>query len=321
MPQELKRMSTNRKWIPARKSHLHFYDDIPLYYRTPSGNIALYKPAGMSFSSESLDKKFSIDEYFIHPDNRLESIEAAQTGFNSELRHKISTENISDVKTSLVDLVEETLAAPRGGGLKKSPQTVYEMVDGFSLQPTVIKNFARISFNDYTTALHSVNVMALTIGYCYYVALSEKETKQLGLAALLHDVGKTEVPGHILKASRRLTDEEFEKVKSHTTLGFEMLNLYQEKEIRDAALASIEHHEKLDGSGYPEGKKDISYTGRVLAIIDCYEAVTNDDRPYRTALSPISALELLKKDVDQGKLDKDIFRDFAYSLTNFKKAI
>jgi HD-GYP domain-containing protein (c-di-GMP phosphodiesterase class II) len=163
--------------------------------------------------------------------------------------------------------------------------------------------------------------MALTIGYCYYVALSEEETKKLGLAALLHDVGKTEIPSHILKASRRLTDDEFEKVKSHTTLGFEMLSLYQEKEIKDAALASKEHHEKLDGSGYPEGKKNISYTGRVLAIIDCYEAITNDDRPYRTALSPISALELLKKDVDQGKLDAKIFRDFAYSLTNFKKAI
>jgi len=84
-------MTTNRKWIPARKSHLHYYDDIPLYYRTPSGNISLYKPPGMSFTHESLEKKFSIDEYYIHPDNRLESIEAAQKGFNSELKkQKIS---------------------------------------------------------------------------------------------------------------------------------------------------------------------------------------------------------------------------------------
>ncbi|MBI9106315.1 MAG: HD domain-containing protein [Spirochaetales bacterium] len=314
-------MSINRKWISARKSHLHFYNEIPLYYRTPSGNIALYKPAGMSFSSESLERKYSIDEYFIHPDNRLESIDAAQNGFNSELRQKISEENIADVKTSLVDLIEETLSAPRGGGLSRSPQTVNQMIDGFALKPTIMKNFAKISFNDYTTALHSVNVMALTIGYCYYAALSENETKQLGLSALLHDVGKTEIPPYILKASRKLSDEEFEKVKEHTTLGFEMLNLYQEEEIKNAAMASIEHHEKLDGSGYPTGKTDISYSGRVLAIIDCYEAITNDDRPYRTALSPINALELLKKDVDQGKLDKEIFRNFAYSLTNFRKGL
>lgn len=312
-------MSIKQKWIPARKSHLHFYNEIPLYYRTPSGQISLYKPAGMTLTDESLKSKFAIDEFFIHPDNRLESIEAAQKGFNLELKNNISKAEISDIKNSLVDLVEETLTAPRAGGLKRVPQTVNQLVDGFSFQPTVIKNFAKISFSDYTTALHSINVMALTIGYCYYVSHSENETKKLGLAALLHDVGKTEVPSYILKASRRLSDEEFEKIKAHTTMGYEILNLYNEDEITEAAIGSIEHHEKLDGSGYPEGKTDISYIGRVLAVIDCYEAITNDDRPYRTALSPINALELIKKDVDQGKLDKRVFKDFAYSLTNFKK--
>ena len=287
---------------------------------TPAGQISLYKPAGMPLTDESLKSKFAIDEFFIHPDNRLESIEAAQKGFNLELQKNITQAEISDIKNSLVDLVEETLSAPRAGGLKRVPQTVNQMVDGFSLKPTVIKNFAKISFNDYTTALHSINVMALTIGYCYYVSHSESDTKKLGLAALLHDVGKTEVPGYILKASRRLSDDEFEKIKAHTTLGYEILKLYNEEEILDAAIGSIEHHEKLDGSGYPKGIKDISYIGRVLAVIDCYEAVTNDDRPYRTALSPMNALELIKKDVDQGKLDKQIFRDFAYSLTNFKKS-
>lgn len=312
-------MSTNKKWIPARKTHLHYYDGIPLYYRTPSGNISLYKPAGMSFSHDSLEKKFAIDEFFIHPENRLESIEAAQMGFNSELRNQISNDEISDIKTSLTDLVEETLSAPRAGGLTRVPQTVNQLVDGFSFNPNVIKNFAKMSFNDYTTALHSVNVMALTIGYCYYVSLPEEETRKLALAALLHDVGKTEVPAHILKASRRLSDEEFDKVKSHTTLGYEILESYNEKGISEIASGCMEHHEKLDGSGYPKGIKNISYMGRVLAVIDCYEAITNDDRPYRTALSALNALELLKKDVDAGKLDAKIFRDFAYSLTNFKR--
>lgn len=117
-------MAVNNKWIPARKSHLHYYDEIPLYYRTPSGNITLYKPAGMSFSHESLERKYAIDEFFIHPENRLESIEAAQKGFNSELRTQISNEDLGDIKTALTDLVEETLSAPRAGGLTKMPQTV-----------------------------------------------------------------------------------------------------------------------------------------------------------------------------------------------------
>ena len=177
-------MTANKKWIPARKSHLHFYNDIPLYYRTPSGNITLYKPAGMSFTHESLESKFAIDEFFIHPDNRLESLEAAQNGFNTELKKNITKEDITELKTSLVDLVEETLSAPRAGGLKKIPMTINQMVDGFSIKPSVIKNFAKISFNDYTTALHSVNVMALTIGYCYYISLPPEETRKIGLCCI-----------------------------------------------------------------------------------------------------------------------------------------
>ncbi len=313
-------MNQNKTWIPARKSHLRYYDGIPVYYRTPKGNISLYKPAGMPFTHESLKSKFSIDEFFIHPDNRLESIAATQKGFNSELKENISKANIDYVKTSLVGTIEETLSSPRSGGLKETPQTVNSVVEGFSAKPNVIKSLAKMSFNDYTTAIHSVNVMALTISYCYYTALGEKETKQLAMAALLHDVGKTEIPSSLLKASRKLSDEEFEIIKSHTTHGYEILKLYKDDEIKDIATACIDHHEKLDGSGYPNGKKDISYIGRVLAVIDCYEAITNDDRPYRTSLRPIDALRLIKKEVDQGKLDKKIFRDFAYSLTNFKKA-
>ena len=68
----------------------------------------------MSFTHESLESKFAIDEFFIHPDNRLESLEAAQNGFNTELKKNITKEDITELKTSLVDLVEETLSAPRG---------------------------------------------------------------------------------------------------------------------------------------------------------------------------------------------------------------
>ncbi|MDC7125151.1 MAG: HD domain-containing protein [Spirochaetales bacterium] len=311
-------MAAKKNWIPARKSHLRFYDNIPLYYRSPSGNIILYKPAGMSISDQSLQRKYSIDEFFIHPDNRLESIDAAQKGFSKDLIEQIQTKDAGKLKDSLVDLVEETLAAPRAGGISSIPKTVNALVNNFSEKPSVIKNFTKISFSDYTTALHSVNVMALTISYCYFIGLSETETQEMGLAALLHDIGKTEIPSNILKASRRLSDNEFSIVKSHTTKGLDILNLYNEPEIINAAAGAIEHHERLDGSGYPNGIINISYIGRVLAIVDCYEAVTNDDRPYRTAMAPMEALEIIKKDVDSGKLDKEIFKDFAYSLASRK---
>jgi HD-GYP domain-containing protein (c-di-GMP phosphodiesterase class II) len=161
--------------------------------------------------------------------------------------------------------------------------------------------------------------MALTIGYCFYNHMTEKETREFGLAALLHDLGKTEIPGEILTANRALTDLEFIQMKKHPAIGFDILK-YTGLDIKIATEGALEHHEKLDGSGYPEGKTNISECGMLLGIIDCYEAITNDDRPYRTAMQPMTALQILQDDVEKGKYNKKIFATFAYSLTDFNRS-
>jgi len=93
------------------------------------------------------------------------------------------------------------------------------LVREYSTNPEIIKTFASISFKDYSTVIHSVNVMALTLGFCFHSKLPLNETKHLGLSALLHDVGKTEIPDTILKAPRKLTDEEFKTMKRHPKIG------------------------------------------------------------------------------------------------------
>jgi HD-GYP domain-containing protein (c-di-GMP phosphodiesterase class II) len=80
------------------------------------------------------------------------------------------------------------------------------------------------------------------------------------------------------------------------------------------ARGALEHHEKLDGSGYPKGTRHISFVGQLLGIIDCYEALTNEERPYRSAKSPLETLKVIKKDVEAGKFDRIIFEKFCYSL-------
>ena len=78
----------------------------------------------------------------------------------------------------------------------------------------------------------------------------------------------------------------------------------------------MEHHEKLDKSGYPNGKGNMSDISQIIGIIDCYEALTNDDRPYRSAMAPYDALNIIKKDVVEGKFRKEVFEKFTYSLAN-----
>jgi len=311
-------MLNNKKWIQIRNSNLKYYEEVELYYNSPSGNIVLYKPEGMKFNDESLDKKY-IDDLYIQPKDKIKCLRAAQKGFSDGLVSNIVKQDTAKVKTDLVNLVDETLSQPRSGGLETAPSLIDNIISGYSSQPDVVKNLARISFTDYTTTIHSINVMALTVGYCFYNKMTEEETRQFGLAALLHDVGKTEIPGEILTANRALTDVEFMQMKKHPSIGYDILK-YTGINLKAATEGALEHHEKLDGSGYPEGKTKISECGMLLGIIDCYEAITNDDRPYRSAMQPMAALQILKKDVDKGKYDKKIFESFAYSLTDFNRS-
>ncbi len=311
-------MLKNNKWIQVRNSNLKYYEEVELYYKNPSGNIVLYKPEGMKFDDKSLDRKY-IDDLYIQPKDKIKCLRAAQKGFSEGLVQNIVKQDTNTVKNELVNLVDETLSQPRSGGLETAPNLINNIISGYSSQPDVIKNLARISFTDYTTTIHSINVMALTIGYCFYNHMTENETRDFGLAALLHDVGKTEIPAEILTAGRGLTDLEFIQMKKHPRIGFDILK-YTGMDIKIATEGALEHHEKLDGSGYPEGKTNISECGMLLGIIDCYEAITNDDRPYRTAMQPMAALQILKEDVAKEKYNRKIFETFAYSLTDFNRS-
>lgn len=309
-----------KRWIPVRKSNLKYYDDVELYYRNPAGRIVIYKPAGMNFSDASLDAKPYLGSLYIRPEDKIRALREAQKGFSTNLTHRLAKagkQELTEIRDDLAMIVDETLSEPRSGSLNVLPGFVSSVVDAYSEQPDIIKYLARISHTDYSTAIHSINVMALTIGYCYYTQRSEEQTHALGLAALLHDVGKVDIDPNVLTAARRLTDDEFAEMARHPVAGARILNEY-EGDFSTAIEGTLHHHLKLDGSGYPENTKGpISETGRIISIIDAYEALTNDERPYRSAMRPIAALKLLKADVDAGKYDRTIFAQFAYSLTDF----
>jgi len=305
------------EWIEVRKTNLKYYDDIDLFYMAPSGEILLYKQAGLVYD-ESYQARYPYKgKLYITPEDKLKSLQIIQKEFSRNLTSNLKKKKTSEVKKELVSIVGETLSQPRSGSLRIVPSTVNAIVESYSDQPLIVKNLAIMSHIDYSTTIHSINVMALMINYCFYTNKPEHVTKEYGMAALLHDVGKADdsFPDTILKENRKLTDREFEVVKTHPTLGVDILKEYG-TELEQAIPGALEHHEKLDGSGYPEGKTSISECGRILGIIDCYEAITNDERPYRSAMLPIKALTLIKDEVDIGHFDKDIFRDFAYSLVD-----
>ncbi len=300
--------------IMARKSQLNFYRDVELYKKAGGGGFVLYKQSGMTLNDMRIEEGMHPSELYIKYNDKIRGIQEAQKGFNRQLKTDVESGNPAKVKETLITVVEETLTEPRSGSLEGVSETVSTLVSDYSKESDVVRSLIDLSYTDYSTVLHSINVMAFALGFAFYFNYSQAEAKALGLSALLHDVGKTKISKEVLTVPRKLTDEEFEEIKRHTTIGYHILRECKFND-RSINLGALEHHEKLDGSGYPNNKTRISPTAQIIGIIDCYEALTNDDRPYRSAIGAFDALnQIIAKDVENGKFNKDIYSNFVRSL-------
>jgi len=155
--------------------------------------------------------------------------------------------------------------------------------------------FSRLKTRDEYTALHCLSVSVLAAGFARYLGHDDREVEDIALAGLLHDVGKIHLDQAILNKPDRLTPEEYEHVKQHPALGFQLLT---EQSAGDwPLLAAHSHHERLDGRGYPQGLKanEIPYVARLIAVIDCYDAITSH-RVYDAARSTNKAFKVLMEE-------------------------
>jgi HD-GYP domain-containing protein (c-di-GMP phosphodiesterase class II) len=195
-------------------------------------------------------------------------------------------------------------------------EAVLPLVDEISASITrnegALISLVRLKTQDDYTYMHSVAVCALMTALAKRLELSELEIKQVGLAGLLHDVGKTKIPLDVLNKPGALTDREFDLVKLHPQRGYELL---VEAKINDPVALDVclHHHEKLDGSGYPYGFKDadISIYAKMGAVCDVYDAVTSN-RPYKSGWEPGMSLKRMAQWVTH--FDQTIFKAFVQSV-------
>lgn len=175
-----------------------------------------------------------------------------------------------------------------------------------SIESVLISMANAVEAKDIFTRGHSLRVsdMAATLGR--KMNLPEGEIDALRLGGILHDIGKIGVPGELLNRPGRLTSDEFEIVKTHPGAGCTICQPL-EKTLGPALDVVRHHHERLDGSGYPDGLRgeELSVIARIAATADIFDALISN-RPYRSAMSRREAVAVLGREADEGKLDKTI---------------
>ncbi len=165
------------------------------------------------------------------------------------------------------------------------------------------------TYDDYTFR-HSVNVTALSLTIGREIGLERSELQMLAMGGLFHDIGKMEISLDILNKKGPLDDEERKEVQNHPLRGFDLLSERTETEPLIWALAR-QHHESLDGSGYPDRRKagDIHPWAKLITVADIWDALRSD-RPYKKGWPADKVIELLKSLEMKGKLDRKTLRTF-----------
>lgn len=190
---------------------------------------------------------------------------------------------------------------------------VEEISSSVLRNPGALIGLARLKDKDDYTYMHSVAVCALMVALARQLNLSEEETRQAGLAGLLHDVGKMMIPLEVLNKPGKLTDEEFTIVKSHPAEGHKIL--LEGQGVGDIALdVCLHHHEKTNGSGYPNRlpNEQISLYAKMGAVCDVYDAITSD-RPYKNGWEPAESLRKMAE-WSNGHFDPLVFQAFVKSI-------
>ncbi len=176
-----------------------------------------------------------------------------------------------------------------------------------SRNPETLRALLALMRHDSSVYIHSVNVAIYSTILAIQMGVAHEDVGRLSRAAFLHDVGKTRIPIDLLNKRGELTAEEWKVIRKHPEWSVEMLS-DQLPKLPLAREIILQHHERLDGKGYPYGLSgdEIHPLARVVAVTDTFDALTAE-RTYRASVDPIEALRVIQREDLSGHLDRDVF--------------
>jgi putative nucleotidyltransferase with HDIG domain len=190
---------------------------------------------------------------------------------------------------------------------------VEEISSSVIRNPGALISLARLKSADDYTYMHSVAVCALMVALGRQLGMGENDLRAAGMAGLLHDIGKAVMPMEVLNKPGKLTDEEYNIIRSHPEAGYKLLK--EGRGVSETAMdVCLHHHEKIDGTGYPHGLKgdEISLFAKMGAVCDVYDAITSN-RPYKAGWCPAESLRRMTE-WSKGHFDSRVFQAFVKSV-------
>lgn len=250
-------------------------------------------------------KRYNITEIYIED-------ELSQGIAVSEI---VREEILMDVKAKIKNIMTTPSLKISVDG-KKVMEMVEKLLDNILKSDFIIVNLSDIrSVDDYTYS-HSVNVCILSLITGIAMGIKGESLRELGVGALLHDIGKIMIDDQILQKPTNLTINEFDEVKKHTVYGYEILK--NSSDVNSTAhIIALSHHERKDGSGYPYNLKnnEIPVPARIVAIADVYDALTTN-RIYRKKMLPHEVVDYMCS-LSNKHFDKTVLDAFISHIANY----
>jgi putative nucleotidyltransferase with HDIG domain len=233
-------------------------------------------------------------------------------GGNHEIDTKAARETIQK-SVQVLESVFSRLQHGDGISVDQVAPVISSVSKSMDDNPTVFLSVTRLKSKDEATFLHSISVSALMILFSRHLGLDEATVQLLGTAGLLHDVGKLEIPLEILNKEGRLDEDEMKMIRDHPEKGHAILS--RQEGMPEIVLdVCLNHHERIDGKGYPRrlSEAQVSFHARLAAICDVYDAVTSV-RPYKAPWSASQALKWMLG--SEGQFDRRLLKKFALCLS------
>jgi len=304
--------------------NLHKEGDLVLetLYLLYQGNYIVYRQKNSKWTADDTRRlsEFGAVELFIKCGSEKEHFKFIEGNLDRILHepNRTTDEKVSVLYQCATGIAESVFENPTSTEtFVRSKKVVNQTIGLMAKDSDAFLQMIKLSSHDYYTYTHCVNVMTFTIGLL--TALGEKDQRVIedaAIGAFLHDIGKSKVPLTILNKPGPLSDDEWKIMKQHPNFGLEVLS---DKPVPSQSKnAIVQHHEKINGIGYPFGLKGdkIQIVSQVVSVCDAYDAMTTN-RCYQKAKKPFEAFQLITQEM-RGHFDPKIVETFI-KLLNLQK--